>query len=85
MAKLFVRERLNVGRGTGEPRFALVAVEGSDLKVYHSHLRKAEVEALAEAIGAELVYLPRGEKAGEGEGRHTGGGKRRGRHGGGEQ
>lgn len=84
MAKLFVRERGNIGRGVGQPRFALVAVEGSDLKVYHSHLRKVELEALAAAIGAELVYLPRGEKAGEEEGKRGMGGRRR-RHGGGEQ
>jgi len=85
MAKFFVRERLNVGRGVGQPRFALVAVEGSDLKVYHSHLRKAEIEALAAAIGAEVVYLPRGEQAGEEEGRQHMGGRRRKHGGGGEQ
>lgn len=84
MAKFFVRERSNVGRGEGQPRFALVAVEGSDLKVYHTHLRKAEIEALAASVGAEIVYLPRGEKAGEEEGRRKMGGRRR-KHGGGEQ
>lgn len=84
MAKLFVRERSNVGRGVGEPRFALVAVEGTDVKVYHTHLRKAEIEALAAAVGAEIVYLPRGEKAGEEENRPRMSGRRR-RRGGGEQ
>ncbi len=64
MSKLFVRERANVGEGDGVPRFEIVAVSGVDLRVYHSHVRKAEVEALASDIGASIVYLPRGENAG---------------------
>lgn len=80
MSKIFVRERREVGKGAGRPRFAVVAVEASDLKVFAPHLRKAELEALAAAVGAELVFLPRGEKAGEeDENREKGGG---GRHGG---
>ena len=67
MSKIFVRERQNVGQGAGRPRFAVVAVEGTDLKVYTQHIRKVELETLAEAVGAEIVYLPRGEKAGEQE------------------
>jgi len=55
----------------------LVAVEGADLKVYHSHIRKSELEKIAELIGAEIVYLPRGEKS-EGE---DGPGSQRRRHG----
>jgi hypothetical protein len=65
MGKIFVRERTNVGQGAGRPRFAVVAVEGMDLKIYTQHIRKIELETLAQAVGAELVYLPRGEKAGE--------------------
>ena len=79
MSKIFVRERRDVGKGAGRPRFAVVAVVSSELKVFAPHLRKAELEALAEAVGAELVYLPRGEKAGEDEDKEGGGG---GRHGG---
>jgi hypothetical protein len=67
MSKIFVRERSNVGQGAGRPRFAVVAVEGTDLKVYTQHIRKIELEKLAEAVGAEIVYLPRGEKATEQE------------------
>jgi hypothetical protein len=74
MSKIFVRERQNVGQGAGRPRFAVVAVEGTDLKIYTQHIRKVELEKLAEAVGAEVVYLPRGEKAGEQE---HGEGKRR--------
>jgi hypothetical protein len=66
MSRIFVRERSNVGEGAGRPRFAVVAVEGTDLKVYHTHLRKSELEKLAAEVGAEIVYLPRGEHA-EGE------------------
>ena len=67
MSKIFVRERQHVGQGAGRPRFAVVAVEGTDLKVYIPHIRKIELEKLAEAVGAEVVYQPRGEKAGEQE------------------
>jgi hypothetical protein len=74
MSKIFVRERQNVGQGAGRPRFAVMAVEGTDLKIYTQHIRKIELEKLAEAVGAEVVYLPRGEKAGEQE---HGEGKRR--------
>ena len=73
MSRIFVRERQNVGQGAGRPRFAVVAIEGTDLKIYTQHIRKIELEKLAEAVGAEVVYLPRGDKAGEqehGEGKH---------------
>jgi len=66
MSKIFVRHRRHVGRGSGMPRFAIVAVEGADLKVYKTRIRKSELEKMAEEIGAEIVFLPRGEQ-GEGE------------------
>lgn len=84
MAKIFVRSRRHVGRGAGRPRFAIVAVEGVDLKIYRSRIRKSELETIAEQVAAEIVYLPRGEQAeGEqsGEGEHDGRGHgRRRRH-----
>ena len=64
MSKIFVRERRHVGQGAGRPRFAVVAVEGVDLKIYTPHIRKIELEKLAESIGLEIVYLPRGEQEG---------------------
>lgn len=67
MGTLFVRERNKVGKGSGKPRFAIVAVADLDLKVYHSHIRRLELEALAEAVSAEIVYLPRGEERSENE------------------
>jgi len=74
MAKIFVRNRHRVGRGAGQPRFAVVAVEGLDLKIYSRHMRRQELEALSESVGAEVVYLPAGdgseeEQAGGGGGR----------------
>ncbi len=80
MSKLFVRHRHHVGQGAGRPRFAIVAVEGADLKVYKTRVRRAELDKLAEAIGAEVVYLPRGENVEEGEGEERGQGRRRHRH-----
>jgi hypothetical protein len=75
MAKIFVRERNRVEKGEGLPRFAVVGVQGSDLKFFQLHLRKSELDAIAEAAGAEVVMLPRGtgENAGEG----SGGGERK--------
>ncbi len=79
MAKIFVRERARVGKGEGLPRFAVVGVHGSDLKFFQLHVRKSELDAIAQAVGAEVVMLPRGtgESAGEG----SGGGKRQRRSG----
>jgi hypothetical protein len=82
MAKIFVRERGNVDEGGGRPRFAVVGVHGTDMKFFKTHLRKGELEAIAQAVGAELVTLPRGRDEHTGE--EGGGGKRRhgrGRHG----
>jgi hypothetical protein len=44
-----------------------VAVEGSELTFVSSHLRTSELEYLAAAVGAEIVYLPMGQDE-EGEG-----------------
>jgi hypothetical protein len=74
MAKIFVRERTRIGKGEGKPRFAIVGVEGSDLKFFQLHIRKSELDAIAQSIGAEVVELPRG--TGEDIGKGSGGGKR---------
>jgi hypothetical protein len=86
MPKLFVRERRHAGEGTGRPRFAIVAVHDTDLKVFKPRIRREELEKLAAEIEAEIVYLPRGEHAEDedwprrgrrhgGRGRHQGGGE----------
>ena len=74
MAKIFVRERTRVGKGEGLPRFAVVGVQSSDLKFFQLHVRKSELEAIAQAVGADIVMLPRG--TGEDVGEGSGGGKR---------
>lgn len=68
MAKIFVRERRHKGKGAGRPRFAVVGAEG-DLKFFKKKVRRAELDAIAEATGAEIVVLPRGK--GDGQGPHA--------------
>ncbi len=60
MAKIFIRERNNVSEGDQRPRFAVVGVQDTDMKFFKTHLRKSELDAIAQSIGAELVTLPRG-------------------------
>ena len=73
--RIFVRERRDAAEGTGRPRFAIVAVQGMDLKVFQSHVRRGELEMIAAETGAQLVYLPRGK--GQGPESEGGGGRRR--------
>jgi len=63
MSKIFVRHRRHVGQGAGRPRFAIVAAQGVDLKVYKTRIRRSELEKIASETEAEIVYLPRGEYA----------------------
>jgi len=65
MSKIFVRERRHAGCGSGRPRFAIVAVQGADLKVFKPRVRRSELETIAAGVGAEVVYLPRGEQGEE--------------------
>jgi hypothetical protein len=74
MAKIFIRERNRVTKGEGLPRFAVVAVEGTDLQFFQMHVRRSELDTIAQSIGAEVVELPRG--TGEDIGEGSGGGKR---------
>jgi hypothetical protein len=75
MPRIFVRERRHVGKGAGRPRFAVIGVQGSDLKFFKTKVRRAELDAIAQAIGAEVVILPKG--SGERGGKGDGGGRRR--------
>lgn len=65
-AKIFYRERHKVGEKEKKPRFNLVAVTDINMKVYAKHLRKQELEQIAQAVGAELVLLSVDRK-GDGE------------------
>lgn len=58
--KIFIRERRKVQKGEKKPRFAIVAVAGVDLKFKSKHIRKQEIEQIANQVGAELVYLEAG-------------------------
>ena len=75
MAKIFVRERRHISEGAGRPRFAIVGVEGSDLRFFRTHVRKGELDAIAQAVGADVIMLPRG--GGENTGAAGGGGRQR--------
>ena len=75
MPKIFVRERRHVGERAGRPRFAVIGVQGSDLKFFKTKVRRAELDAIAQAIGAEVVILPKG--SGERGRKGDGGGRRR--------
>ncbi len=75
MAKIFYRERNQISEGDKSPRFAVVGAQGTDMTFFQFHLRKSELDAIAQAIGAELVALPRG--TGEHRGEQDGGGKRK--------
>lgn len=64
--KIFVRERRKVEEGEKKPRFRVLGVSGGDLKIYADHMRKHELEKLAEATGAEVVII-KDEKKGKKE------------------
>jgi len=59
--KIFVRERRKVAEGEKKPRFVVVGAAGTDLKIFTKHIRKMEIEQIAELIGAELVILEAGK------------------------
>jgi len=56
-AKIFVRERRKIEKGEKKPRFRVLGVSGVDLKIYVRHIRKKELDQLAKAVGAEVVYI----------------------------
>jgi hypothetical protein len=55
--KIFYRERVKVGEGEKKPRFRMVAIADLNLKIYGEHLRRSELEQIADAVGAELILL----------------------------
>jgi hypothetical protein len=59
--KIFYRERIKVAKGEKKPRFMLVAVADMNVKIYGQHVRKSELEQIAEATGAELILLKSGD------------------------
>jgi hypothetical protein len=59
---IFVRERRKVEKGEKKPRFRVVGVSGADIKLYANHIRKKELDQLAEATGAKVVVLKAGKE-----------------------
>lgn len=64
--KIFCRERTKVGEGKKQPQYRVVAVAGADIAFSGPHFRKSELEQIAQAAGAEIVYLSHER----GEGKH---------------
>jgi len=67
--KIFVRERRKIEKGEKKPRFRVVGVSGSDVKVYVKHMRKKELDQISAETGAKVVYLEagKGDKTGGGQ------------------
>ncbi len=55
--KIFYRERVKVGKGEKKPRFRMVAAADLNINIYAEHLRRGELEQIAESVGAELIRL----------------------------
>jgi hypothetical protein len=66
MPTIFVRERRKIETGEKKPRYRVVAVHDINLKIYVEHIRKRELDQLADAIGANVVILT-GGKDGKGK------------------
>ena len=67
--KIFVRERRKVEKGEKKPRFRVVGVSGTDVKIYVNHIRKKELDQICTETGAQAIFLD------EGEGQKNGGGQ----------
>jgi hypothetical protein len=67
MPTIFVRERRKIEAGEKKPRYRVVAVHDINLKIYVEHIRKKELDQLAEATGANVVILKGGKKEKEKE------------------
>ena len=64
--KIFVRQRRKSQEGEKQPRFRVVGVSGSDLKIHLTHIRQQELDEIATITGAAIVYLThQGDKTGK--------------------
>jgi len=59
---IFYRERVKNLEERKQPRYKMIAVAGVDLRVFGKHLRRSELDQIANKIGAELVLLTHGDK-----------------------
>ena len=67
-SKIFVRERRKVEKGEKKPRFRVVGVSGTNIKLYVKHIRKKELDHICRESGAEVVYLDAGQGQKDGGG-----------------
>ena len=67
MATIFVRERRKIETGEKKPRYRVVGVHDVNLRIYVEHVRKKELDQLAEATGANVVILKGGKEEKEKE------------------
>ncbi len=51
--------------------YRVVGVSGGDLRITAEHFRKKELEQIARATGAEIVWLEAGKGAGDGKGKKS--------------
>ncbi len=66
---IYVRERTKVGEGVRQPQFKVVATSGdgtAKISFRAKHLRRSELEQIAEDTGAALVYLKSARGSGAG-------------------
>jgi len=75
MPTIFVRERRKIEAGEKKPRYRVVGVHDLNLKIYVEHIRKRELDQLAEATGATVVILKGGKEEKEKEKRSAQGEK----------
>lgn len=66
--KIFYRERRKIEKGEKKPRFKIVAAAGTDIVFFAEHLRKKELEQIADATGSELVLLENTPEGDQNEG-----------------
>lgn len=63
--KIYVRERTKSKEGSRNPRFRVIASQGGELRFHADHLRKVDIETIAEDLGAQVIYLPERERSGK--------------------
>ena len=67
--KIYARPCTKVGEGVRQPKFKVVATTGDaaeKIRFRAKHLRKSELEQIAEDSGAPMVYLTSTRGAGAG-------------------
>jgi len=58
---IFVRERRKIEKGEKKPRFRVIGISGSDVKLYVKHIRKKELDQIKDKTGADVVILDAGK------------------------